>query len=140
MLKPLSLKAAPHDLLWVPASLRRAVPRPLQHGQAQVGGRSCGKGALSGATEWQAPLCTSTQAFLCTTKHTDVTSAKRAGTSSAWVNSGAPPPASIPLAGAPAGAWGGSSSRVYEEPAPTFTSDDVRGPSHLLHDVADPNP
>ena len=66
---------------------------------------------------------------MCNFKPMQVTSAERAGTSSAWVNSGAPPPASIPLAGAPAGAWGGSSSRVYEEPAPTFTSDDVRGPS-----------
>ena len=51
---------------------------------------------------------------------------RRAGTASAWVNSGAPPPASIPLAGANAGAWGASSSRVYEEPAPTFGGDDVR--------------
>ncbi|KAK9846272.1 hypothetical protein WJX81_000509 [Elliptochloris bilobata] len=55
---------------------------------------------------------------------TALPSAPPQGAASAWVNSGAPPPASIPLAGAPAGAWGASSSRVYEEPAPSFTSDD----------------
>lgn len=125
-LKPLSLKPAPHALLWVPATLRLAVPWPLQRGKAQVG-----RAAV--AMEHHLLLASGrrhTVQFHVQHRAREVTSRERAGTSSAWVNSGAPPPASIPLAGAPAGAWGGSSSRVYEEPAPTFTSDDVRDPSH----------